>query len=120
MTGRGSESGFTLIETLVALAVLAVSAVAILGATEAHVARIGSLEARAAALWAAENRLSEAALGLDGQDRETLLGFDVVTVVARSPTADADLERLQVTATAQDLAVRVRLEGFVASPVTEP
>ena len=61
---RGGEDGFTLIETLVALVVLATSGVALLGATEAHIARIGALETRAAAQWVAENYLAEVKLGL--------------------------------------------------------
>ena len=40
----GSDAGFTLIESLVALAVLAVAAVSLLMATEAYVARIAGLE----------------------------------------------------------------------------
>ena len=60
----GGEAGFTLIEALVALAILAMSAVALLSATEAHVARIGDLEARALAQLAAENHLAEIELGL--------------------------------------------------------
>ena len=48
-----------------ALAILAVSAVSLLMATEAYVARIDGLELRALAQLAAENRLAEIELGAD-------------------------------------------------------
>jgi len=98
---RGGEDGFTLIETLVALVVLATSGVALLGATEAHIARIGALEARAAAQWVAENYLAEVKLGLDASPRpDAVLGMDFIVSEQRSQTEDSDLERIDVTVTA--------------------
>lgn len=61
---RSSEAGFTLIEALVAMAVLAVGAVSLLTATESHSTRIGQVIDRTAARWAAETRLTELRLGL--------------------------------------------------------
>lgn len=119
MSRRGAEDGFTLVETLVALAVLAVSAVAILGATEAHVARVTALESRAAAQWAAENRLAEEMLGLPGTPGERLIGIEVEVSVARSATADPDLARLRVAAAVPPGGpVLVRLDGFALGPLT--
>ena len=51
------DDGFTLIETLVALAVLATGAVALLGVVEDHTGRIAGLEDRVTLRWVAENRL---------------------------------------------------------------
>lgn len=61
---RAPEAGFTLIEALVAMTVLAVGAVSLLTATESHSARIGQVIDRTAARWAAEARLTELRLGL--------------------------------------------------------
>ena len=117
-TRRHPDAAFTLIETLVALAVLALSAVAILGAAQAHVARVGALEARAAALWAAQNHLAEIGLGLSPPaEPAPILGYRFRLQVASSATADPDLTRIDITATdigsGQNLAL---LTGFVLAP----
>lgn len=112
---RVADAGFTLIETLVALAVLATSGVALLGATEAHIARIGALETRAAAQWVAENYMAELKLGLTPNDRpDPMLGMDFVISAQRSGTEDTDLERVDLTVTsAADSIAYAVLTGFV-------
>lgn len=96
---RSADAGFTLIETLVALAILAMSAVSLLGATEAHIARIYALETRAAAQWVAENYLAELTLGLTTSDGDTLMNGVLFTVEAtRTPTQDPDLAQVDIIA----------------------
>jgi general secretion pathway protein I len=96
---RAREAGFTLIETLVALAVLALSAVSLLGAVEAHIGRITALETRAAAIWATENHLAELALGLEPSDPPAALnGIAFRIEVTRSATSDPDLEQVEIVA----------------------
>lgn len=118
---RSADSGFTLIETLVALAVLAISAIALLGATEAHVARIGGLEQRAAAGWAAENHLVEQTLGLaPPADPEPMLGYPVHLTTLATATTDPDLMRLDITASiGTNPAPVTRLTGFVFTPAPD-
>ncbi len=112
---RAPEAGFTLIETLVALAVLATSAVALLGATEAHIARIGDLESRASAQWAAENMLAELTLGVAPTlAPDAMLGIALAMAHANTPTSDPDLVRVDITATDADRGVVLaRLTGFL-------
>ncbi len=106
-----SDAGFSLIEALVALVVLALSSISLLAATEAHVARIAGLEARALAQFAAENRLAELELGLAESDAPTvLLGQQFRIAERRSPTTDPDLERIDLTVT--DLARDETFGGF--------
>ena len=118
---RTAESGFTLIESLVALAVLAISAIALLGATQAHVARIAGLEQRAAAGWAAENHLAELALGLSpAADPDPMLGYPVHLATLASATTDPDLMRVDITASIGDSPAPVtRLTGFVFTPAPD-
>ncbi len=120
--GRTHDAGFTLIETLVALAVLAMSAVALLAATQAHIARIAGLEARAAAGWVAENHLAEMALGLQPTDMPApMLGFQFALSVAAEPTSDPDIQKLVISATdVADGRRYARLTGFVLSDVAGP
>ena len=86
---RAPEAGFTLIETLVALAILAMSAMALLSATEAHIRTIAALETRAAAQWVAENHLAELSVGAKPDaDAAPMLGIalSVTTHAARPVT----------------------------------
>lgn len=59
------EDGFTLVEVLVALVILAVATTGLIGAAEAHVDTIRAMQARAAAQWVAENRIVELTVGHD-------------------------------------------------------
>lgn len=108
----GNDGGFTLIESLVALVILAVSAVSLLMATEAYVGRIGGLESRALAQLAAENRLAEIELGIDPDPGPVvLLGRAFGVAEVRTPTEDPDLERVGIDVT--DLASAATYRGFV-------
>ena len=110
-----AEAGFTLVETLVALAVLAMAAMALLGATEAHIRNIAALEARAAAQWAAENHLAELVIGAAPDPGPvSMMGHSLRVTETRSPTSDPDLERVDLAATdISDGQVYARLTGFI-------
>lgn len=112
---RVPEAGFTLIETLVALAVLAMSAVALLGATEAHIARIADLETRAAAQWASENMLAELTLGVAPETSPApILGIGFAMAAIDTPTGDPDLVQVEISATDPvDGRIYGRLTGFL-------
>lgn len=95
---RAGEQGFSLIEALVAMTVLAIAAVGIVRATEAHVDTIRGLEDRAAAGWAADNRLAELHLPGDaGRDGEvTILGRRWQVQSTSGGTSDADLRTVHI------------------------
>lgn len=112
-----TDRGFTLIEALVAMAVLAVGAISLLGAVEAHSGRIGDIENRLAARWVAENRLTELRLGLEVPEDVRLLGRDWRVGTDRIATTDPDLARVDIRVTAADGpgagAVLAVLTGFI-------
>ena len=112
---RQTDAGFTLIESLIALAVLAITAVSFLRATEANVARVSALETRAAAGWVAQNRLAELTLGMTpAPGPVAMLGQDFTVTVAAVPTADPGLTQLDIAVTLAGGGAGARLTGFVA------
>jgi general secretion pathway protein I len=111
---RSDDAGFTLIETLIALAVLSMTAVAMLGAVEAHIGRISALEYRAAAQWAAENHLVELTLGLEPEAPAPMLGLQFEVLAEQTATEDPNLQRVDITATdTVDGRQYARLVGFI-------
>lgn len=116
MTRRDPEAGFTLIEALVAMAVLAVGAVSLLTATESHATRIGQVIDRTAARWAAEARLTELRLGLAPEAGPVeSLGRQWAVTDERDPTDDPALARVTVTVAPAEAgaAPLVTLTGYV-------
>ncbi len=118
MTARRGDDGFTLIEALVAMAVLAAGAVGLLTAVERHAQLARGLGDRTVARWAAENRLTEIALGTAGTEvsTETLMGLTWRVAAFLSATTDPDLVQVDVTvgdASDGPAEALLRLTGFV-------
>ena len=100
------DSGFTLVEVLVALVILAVAAAGLIGAAEAHVDSIRALEDRAAAQWVAENRIAELTAGTDptpaANDSVQMLGRSWSVEVAERPSDDPDLQAMTISVAAEE------------------
>lgn len=115
---RRRDAGFSLVESLVALAVLGIVSTALLVASQGYVHRIIGLEDRALAQIAAENALAELQLGLPPEaEPAPILGrrFGIEAIAA--PTDDPDLERIEIVAT--DLDTGARHTGFLGFFGTE-
>ena len=110
------DDGFSLIEALVALAVLAIATVGLVGAVEQHIDSTRAMERRAAATWVAENRLAEIALGpvaTASGETVAMLGERWRVDVGRRATDDPDIQRVQVRVYAGDETVpTATLDGF--------
>lgn len=109
------DAGFSLIEALVALLVLAIGAAGLVRAAEAHVDSIRGLERRAAAQLVAQNRLAELTLpGVPAvADTVDMLGQRWAVTVRETATDDPDLARLSVAVAAVgETAPLVTLDGF--------
>ena len=117
MHHRGNATeGFSLIEALVALVVLAIATVGLIGAVEQHIDSTRAMERRATAMWVAENRMAEVTLGDPGANaREVaMLGQAWQVGVVRKATDDPEIAkvRVQVTAPGEKTPSAV-LDGFL-------
>ncbi|WP_066800556.1 type II secretion system minor pseudopilin GspI [Sphingomonas soli] len=108
------DEGFSLIEALVALAVLAIATVGLMRAVESHIDSTRGLERRAAAMWVAENRLAELEAGIAGADQVAMLDEKWQVAVNRQGTADPEIVRVRIAVTSmRDNATLASLDGFV-------
>ncbi|WP_213982716.1 type II secretion system minor pseudopilin GspI [Sphingomonas sp. dw_22] len=110
------DEGFSLIEAMVALAVLAIATVGLMRTVESHIDSTRGLERRAAAMWVAENRLAEMELGARGGSGELveMMGQRWRVAVARRHTDDPEIERVRIEVfPANEQAPLASLDGFV-------
>ena len=118
MTARDAEAGFSLVEVMVALAILSVAAIALVGATETHIRRIVDLEYRAVAQLVAENRAAELAIGAippdDREDGVTMLGGEWRIRQRIDVTEDAAIAKVELrVVSADDGNGYARLVAFI-------
>lgn len=116
-SGITSEAGFSLLEALIALGILAIASAALVGAAQTHVDRVGGLEDRAIASWVADEQLVELRIGITPATSTTsreMAGREWRVDVATSPTDDPDLMKVDiVVGRSDDRAALARLSGFV-------
>lgn len=110
------DEGFSLIEAMVALSVLAIAAVGLTRAVESHIDSTRGLERRAIAMWVAENRLAELAIrSEDASAGEVeMLGQRWRVAVDETPTDDPDIHKIRITIfQGAERAPLASLDGFV-------
>lgn len=111
MTDQG---GFSLIEALVALAVLAIATVGLIGAVEQHIDSTRAMELRSAAMWVAENRLAELGVGAPGGDRVTMLDTNWTVASTTRTTDDPQIARVRIAVTREgERSPMATLDGFL-------
>ncbi|QIG79740.1 type II secretion system minor pseudopilin GspI [Stakelama tenebrarum] len=110
-----APNGFSLIEALVALTVLAIAAVGLTRTVESHIDSTRGLERRATAMWVAENRLAELSLGATGMPGTvTMLNQDWQVDTQRERTDDPEIERVRIAVRAPgEESPLATLDGFV-------
>jgi len=117
------SGGFTLVEVLVALAVIAIALGAVMRTLSQSIDVSASLRDRALAMWIAQNRLNRQQAERSWPSPDTREGTDTMggrewrwhEQVASTP--DADLRRVEIEVRAQQgEAVLARLVGFLARP----
>lgn len=115
MTAPLHQQGFTLIEALVALLVLAIAATGLVRAAEAHIDSIRNVERRTAAQLVAQNRLAEITIGDPGSGSAPveMLGQQWAVSTSERRTDDPDLHAVTISVSAVgDRTPLVSLEGF--------
>lgn len=121
MTHRTTQTGFTLLETLVALAILAIAMSAVMRATGAGTNHAEIMRAHLIAGWVAQNRLALHAARNDWlpigiqQGEETQAGMRLLWQENISATPNPGFRRIEVTVARPDdpkYALR-RLSGFL-------
>jgi general secretion pathway protein I len=114
-----ARDGYSLMEAIVALFVLAVASTGLLVALQAHIDGVRGLEDRVVAQWVAENRLAELAIGEPESAAVTMMGVAWVVASRRAATDDPDLQSVEVTVTRTGAASpSSRLSGFVDAGAT--
>ena len=110
----GDDAGFSLIEALVALAVLAIATVGLVGAVEQHIDSTRAMEQRSAAMWVAENRLTELNARLPAPERVTLLDTNWLVRTAARATDDPAISRVRIDVYAEGAkSPTASLDGFL-------
>ncbi|WP_404337516.1 type II secretion system minor pseudopilin GspI [Sphingomonas sp. MMS12-HWE2-04] len=115
MRNDAQEAGFSLIEALVALAVLAIATVGLMRTVEAHIDSTRGVERRTTAMWVAENWLAEMeARAPDGGEQVEMLGQQWRVSVRRRRTDDPEIQRVRIEVfPANENAPLASLDGFV-------
>jgi len=119
MIGRApaARAGYSLMEAMVALFILAIATVGITRATQQHIDGVRGLEQRVIAQWVAENRLVE--MNLEGgvtpaASTVRMMDRDWAVDVRTRATDDPDLLAVDLTvAEAGVTGAEVRLSGFI-------
>jgi len=120
-------AGFTLVEILVALAVLAIALAAVMRSITQSIDTSAALRERTMALWVAQNRLATHQLQRDFPSPDSTDGN--VTLGGRewrwreqvATTPDADLRRIEIEVRAVNGEQMLgRLTGFLRRPAAMP
>jgi general secretion pathway protein I len=120
-------AGFTLVEILVALAVLAIALAAVMRSITQSIDTSAALRERTMALWVAQNRLATHQLQRDFPSPDSTDGN--VTLGGRewrwreqvATTPDADLRRIEIEVRAVNGEQMLgRLTGFLRRPTAMP
>jgi general secretion pathway protein I len=108
------DRGFSLIEALVAVAVLAIATVGLMRTVQAHIDSTRGVERRAAAMWVAENHLAELEAGIAGASQVEMLGERWRIAVDKRSTDDPEILRVRINVfAATEKTPLASLDGFV-------
>lgn len=118
-------SGLTLIEVLIALAIIAISLTAVIKAASQNIRANSYLQNKTIALWVAQNVMNEVQLGLlkvsEGRDTETgsteMLGQAWYYRASEQATGNASIKKIEVKVYSRepeddDAPALIDIEGY--------
>ena len=110
---RDTEAGFSVMEALVAMTVLAVTAAGFMEVAGQSVRQVDQVTDRTLARWVGQDLFARAPAGQDVTPGETeAWGRRFVITVNRAPSSVPALDRVWVQVTAQASRAQVTLEGY--------
>lgn len=120
----GRRAGFTLVEVLVALAIISIALLAALRAAGQGTSNVGELRSRLLAGWVAENLLAEhrargdwLPLGIQrGKEREGGIEFAWREEVIATPNPEFRRVDVFVSAASEESRALAHFTGFVVQP----
>ncbi len=120
---QSAEDGFTLVEVLVALVILAVATAGLIQAAEGHVDSIEGMQSRAIAQWVAENRIVELTFAPESRAQlpqtVEMAGQSWSVRLSDRPIEDPALEALTISvAKLDEVEPLVTMDFFL--PLAEP
>lgn len=118
------QSGFTLIEVLVALAIVSIALTAVIKASSQSIRGTSHLQAKTQALWTAQYVVNEIRAGLipmrgtseEREDSVEMLGQTWFWHASKEPTANMHIDKIKVAVFQQELEKNnpvVSLESYV-------
>ncbi len=125
MKTKHATAGFTLMEVLVAVAVLGIALLGVMSLAGQELRNVSSLKERTIAQWVAFNRLTEVRISGQWPDTGTSDGDADMAErqwhweMAVSDTADEDLRRLDISVSPADDQdnVLLTISGFMGRPM---
>jgi general secretion pathway protein I len=122
---RSSETGFTLLEVLIALAIVAIALSALIKATGDAAGNAAYMRERVFAQWVGENQLAELQARREWPDRGTRRGTEElgerswswVRVVSDTPQAGVRRIDIEIAPADDEKRVLARITGFAHQPL---
>lgn len=122
-----NQRGFTLLEVMVALAVLAIAMAAVIKGVGANVSNAGYMRDRTLAHWVAMNKVTESQVRRDWPDPPeeegtALMGereWHWTIIVEETPDPEVRRMDVEVRASADDQQALTRLTSYLVNPQTQ-
>ena len=109
---KQDSAGFTLIEVMIALVILAIALTGLLVAISTNIRNMNRLETQSIANIIAVNTLNEIQLGLTPSDHRRIFNYDWKIDTQITPLNNEPLQQIDVTVSREGLTQSTRVQGY--------